>query len=183
MVTHPDPQTGSAGTRPTATQRVLVPGAQLVLIAVGLYVAVESTSLGLWTKLGPGPGLLPLILGIALAALSAVWSVQTVVEARRASESAGQHDADEADEALDRPYVLGVVGGLLVLAAVMELIGFQISMAAFLFAELMLLGRQKWWVSAPVALVGSIGVFVLFDRVLAVQLPLSSLPALSGLGL
>lgn len=180
MVTHPDPQTQSAGTRRTATQRLLVPCAQLALIAVGLYVAIESTSLGLWTKLGPGPGLLPLILGVALAGLSAVWLVQTFIENRRASESA---DQGEAGEALDRPYVIGVVGGLIVLAALMELLGFQISMAVFLFAELMLLGRQKWWVAAPVALVGSIGVFVLFDRVLAVQLPLSSLPALSGLGL
>ncbi len=180
MVTHPDPQMRSAGIRPTATQRVLVPSAQLVLIAIGLYVAVESISLGLWTKLGPGPGLLPLVLGVALAGLSAVWLIQTVVERRRSSGSAGR---GEPEETLDRPYVIGVVGGLIVLAAVMELIGFQISMAIFLFAELTLLGRQKWWVSAAVALVGSIGVFVLFDRVLAVQLPLSSLPGLSGLGL
>lgn len=143
-------------------------------------MAIESRSLGLWTRLGPGPGLLPLILGVALVCLTATWLIQTVLERRRAT---GSRSVGESDESLDRPYVLGVVGGLIALAAAMELIGFQISMAVFLFAELMLLGRQKWWVAAPVALVGSFGVFVLFDRVLAVQLPLSSLPFLSGLGL
>ncbi|WP_064281616.1 tripartite tricarboxylate transporter TctB family protein [Mycolicibacterium iranicum] len=169
-------------TSPTASppgslmQRALVPLGQFVLAAVGLYVAVESVSLGLWTTLGPGPGLLPLILGAALFVLTAIWAVQAVVERR--------HAAGEADpEPLDRTYVIGVVGGLIVLAIAMPFVGFQISMAAFLFLELLILGRQRWWIAAVVAAVGSIGVFVLFDRVLAVQLPLSSLPFLSGVGL
>ena len=159
---------------------MLTIGAQLVLIAVGAFVAFEARSLGLWTSLGPGPGLLPLILGLALIGLSLTWLVQTVVERRRTS---AVETGEGPGERLDRPYVLGIVGGLIVLASLMELLGFQISMAIFLFTELLLLGKQRWWVAASVALVASIGVFVLFDRVLAVQLPLSSLPFLSGLGL
>lgn len=159
------------------TQRALVPLGQLGLAAVGFYVAVESVSLGLWTTLGPGPGLLPLILGAALFVLTAIWAFQAVVERRRAA-------VDEAAaEPLDRTYVIGVVGGLIVLAIAMPFVGFQISMAVFLFLELLILGRQRWWIAAAVAAAGSIGVFVLFDRVLAVQLPLSSLPFLSGVGL
>ncbi|ORV82403.1 hypothetical protein AWC12_27745 [Mycolicibacterium iranicum] len=145
---------------------------------MGLYVAVESVSLGLWTTLGPGPGLLPLILGAALFMLTAIWAIQTVVERRR-----GAVDDEAAAEPLDRIYVIGVVGGLIALAIAMPFLGFQISMAVFLFAELLVLGRQRWWIAAAVAAVGSFGVFVLFDRVLAVQLPLSSLPFLSGVGL
>ncbi|MDA2892557.1 tripartite tricarboxylate transporter TctB family protein [Mycolicibacterium sp. BiH015] len=159
--------------------RAFVPLGQLALAAVGLYVAVESTSLGLWTTLGPGPGLLPLILGAALFVLTAIWAVQAVVERRRAAA-----DADSAPaEPLDRIYVVGVVGGLIVLAIAMPFVGFQISMAVFLFLELLILGRQRWWIAAAVAAAGSFGVFLLFDRVLAVQLPLSSLPFLSGVGL
>jgi putative tricarboxylic transport membrane protein len=156
--------------------RVQVPLGQFALSALGLYVAIEALSLGLWTDLGPGPGLLPLLLGIALLGLTGVWVVQTVLERRTGAD-------EPPDEPLDRSYVVGVIGGLLLLAAVMDLIGFQISMAVFLFAELIWLGRQRWWVSAAVALVGSVGTFVLFDRVLGVQLPLSSLPMLSGVGL
>jgi hypothetical protein len=151
---------------------------QLGLAALGVYVALEARSLGLWTVLGPGPGLLPLALGIALLGLTGAWVVQTVLQWRR-----GTVDDEPSGAQLDRTYVIGVVGGLLVLAALMNLLGFQIAMALFLFAELMWLGRQKWWVSVVVALVGSVGIFVLFDRVLGVQLPLSSLPVLSGVGL
>jgi len=160
-------------------QRAFVPAGQLVLAAAGLYVAVESVSLGLWTTLGPGPGLLPLILGIALIALTAVWAVQSFMERRKAAAEARERTV----EPLDRPYIIGVVGGLILLGIAMPFVGFQISMAVFLFAELLVLGRQRWWIAAPVAIVGSFGVFVLFDRVLAVQLPLSSMPFLSGLGL
>jgi putative tricarboxylic transport membrane protein len=151
---------------------------QLGLAALGVYAAVEAQSLGLWTALGPGPGLLPMVLGIALLGLTSAWVVQTVLQWRR-----GAVDDEPSGAQLDRTYVIGVVGGLILLAALMNLLGFQISMALFLFAELMWLGRQKWWVSVIAALVGSVGIFVLFDRVLGVQLPLSSLPVLSGVGL
>jgi hypothetical protein len=173
----PDAQQGESG-RTGRLARIEVPVGQLGLAALGLYVAIEARSLGLWTDLGPGPGLLPLLLGIALLGLTGVWVVQTLVQHRR-------HDTDDqrSDEPLDRTYVVGVVGGLILLAAVMDLVGFQISMALFLFAELKWLGRQRWWIAAVIALVGSVGTFVLFDRVLGVQLPLSSLPALAGVGL
>ena len=124
--------------------RAQVPLGQLGLVALGLYVTIEAQSLGLWTTLGPGPGLLPLILGIALLGLTAVWIVQTIVARRRgADEAADPH----VGERLDRPYALGIVGGLILLAALMDLLGFQISMAVFLFVELIWLGRQKWWLA------------------------------------
>lgn len=171
-----DMQQGESG-RTGRLARLQVPLGQLGLAALGVYVAVHARSLGLWTDLGPGPGLLPLMLGIALLGLTAIWVVQTLVQRRQDT------DDKRSDEPLDRTYAAGVVGGLIVLAAVMDLLGFQISMALFLFAELSWLGRQRWWVAGAIALVGSVGTFVLFDRVLGVQLPLSSLPGLSGVGL
>ena len=214
---HPDTSQAAATGSGSLIHRAEVPLGQFGLAALGLYVTIEAQSLGLWTTLGPGPGLLPLILGVALLGLTGVWVAQTVITRRRntvdnALEPDDNNDSDAGDsesvaddsdrvgddsewvvddshqvhpanEALDRTYVLGIVGGLILLAALMDLLGFQISMALFLFAELMFLGRQKWWLSAVIALVGSVGTFALFDRVLGVLLPLSSLPFLSGLGL
>ena len=221
---HPDTSQAAATGSGSLIHRAEVPLGQFGLAALGLYVTIEAQSLGLWTTLGPGPGLLPLILGVALLGLTGVWVAQTVITRRRntvddavepdddSDSDAGDsesvavdsksvaddsdqvvddsewvvddsHQVHPANEALDRTYVLGIVGGLILLAALMDLLGFQISMALFLFAELMWLGRQKWWLSAVIALVGSVGTFVLFDRVLGVLLPLSSLPVLSGLGL
>jgi hypothetical protein len=173
----PDTPLGAPVRTGDRAYRAQVALGQFGLAALGLYVSVAAQSLGLWTDLGPGPGLFPLVLGIALLVLTAMWVAQTVVQRR-----SGTAD-DQSVEKLDRPYVLGVVGGLILLAALMDLLGFQISMALFLFAELKWLGRQRWWIAAAIAFIGSIGIFVVFDRFLAVQLPLSSLPLLSGVGL
>jgi putative tricarboxylic transport membrane protein len=177
---HPETPPDASGRTGRLVRRAQVPLGQLGLAALGLYVTIEAESLGLWTDLGPGPGLLPLLLGIALLGLTAAWVVQTILARRQ---GAGEVDEHPAGERLDGPYVIGIIGGLILLAALMDLLGFQISMALFLFIELIWLGRQRWWLSAIVALVASIGTFVLFDRVLGVALPLSSLPVLSGVGL
>jgi putative tricarboxylic transport membrane protein len=176
---HPEAPPDASDKTGRLARRAQVPLGQLGLVALGLYVTIEAHSLGLWTDLGPGPGLLPLLLGIALLGLTAAWVVQTIVARRRGADEADPH----AGERLDGTYVVGIIGGLILLAALMDLLGFQISMALFLFVELMWLGRQRWWLSAAVALVASIGTFVVFDRVLGVALPLSSLPVLSGMGL
>jgi putative tricarboxylic transport membrane protein len=177
---HPETPPDTSGRTGRLARRAQVPLGQLGLAALGFYVTIEAHSLGLWTDLGPGPGLLPLLLGIALLGLTAAWVVQTIVGRRR---GADEGDGPHAGERLDGTYVVGIIGGLILLAALMDLLGFQISMALFLFVELLWLGRQRWWLSAVVALVASIGTFVVFDRVLGVALPLSSLPVLSGMGL
>jgi len=176
----PETPPDASGRTGRLVRRAQVPLGQLGLAALGLYVTIEAQSLGLWTDLGPGPGLLPLLLGIALLGLTAAWVVQTILARRRGADEADDHHAGER---LDGTYVVGIIGGLILLAALMDLLGFQISMTLFLFVELMWLGRQRWWISAVVALVASVGTFVVFDRVLGVALPLSSLPVLSGMGL
>jgi hypothetical protein len=45
------------------------------------------------------------------------------------------------------------------------------------------LGHQRWAVTIPLMLLGSFGVFALFDLLLAVPLPVASIPLLANLGL
>jgi putative tricarboxylic transport membrane protein len=160
-----------------ARGRLPVHGAQVALIALGIGVAVESVSLGLRTRLGPGPGLLPLLLGVLLVVLAAIWAVQSLLAARAATAP------DDAAEPLDLPYIAVVITSLIALAGLLDLIGFQIAMALFLLLHLRWIGRRGWLPSIGLAVAGSVGTFVLFDRVLQVPLPLSSLPLLSDWGL
>jgi putative tricarboxylic transport membrane protein len=139
--------------------------------AVGVYVLVSSVGLGLWTSLGPGPGLFPFAMGAVLAAMSAVWLLQ---ELRRPSETAA---------GVDRGLVVAVVGSLVVLAAVMDLLGFQLSMFLFLMYHLKLRGRRAWPSSLATALAGSVGAFYAFNYGLNVSLPVSAFPLLNTIGL
>jgi hypothetical protein len=139
--------------------------------AVGVYVLISSLSLGLWTSLGPGPGLFPFAMGGVLVAMSALWLVQ---ELRRPSEKA---------EGIDRGTVIAVVVSLVVLASVMDLLGFQVSMFAFLLYHLKLRGRRTWVASLIIALAGSVGAFYAFNYGLNVALPVSAFTPLNLIGL
>ena len=138
---------------------------------VGIYVLVSSVGLGLWTSLGPGPGLFPFAMGAVLAAMALVWLVQ---ELRRPSETA---------EGVDRGLVIAVVVSLVILAAVMDLLGFQLSMFLFLLYHLKLRGRRTWVSSLIIAVAGSFGAFYAFNYGLNVALPVSAFPLLNTIGL
>lgn len=139
--------------------------------AVGVYVLVSSVELGLWTSLGPGPGLFPFAMGAVLAAMAVLWLIQ---ELRRPSDRV---------EGVDRGLVLAVVVSLTVLAAVMDLLGFQLSMFLFLMYHLKLRGRRSWISSLITALAGSVGAFYAFNYGLNVTLPVSAFPLLNTIGL
>ena len=165
--------TESLMTKPESAARV----APSVLVgigafaAVGVYVLVSSIELGLWTSLGPGPGLFPFAMGAVLVAMAVLWLLQ---ELRRPSDTA---------EGVDRGLVIAVVLSLTILAAVMDLLGFQLSMFLFLMYHLKLRGHRSWISSLITALAGSVGAFYAFNYGLNVSLPVSAFPLLNTIGL
>lgn len=76
-----------------------------------------------------------------------------------------------------------VLCAILYVALTLESFGFTLSMFTMLVVVLLTLGRQKPWVTAVVAAVGSVAVYLVFTRWLQVQLPPSPIPWLSALGL
>jgi hypothetical protein len=146
--------------------------AQAVLIVISAYIFLESRSLGIWTDGGPGPGFFPLVLSIALAALSVVWFIQT------------RRDASEAkpgENHLGRQAAI-TTASLILLASLLNVLGFQLALLLFLLFHLRVMGRVRWVTSLAVAVLGSVGAFHLFNDLLMVSLPVASVPPLNWLG-
>jgi hypothetical protein len=74
------------------------------------------------------------------------------------------------------------LASLLVVAAVMNFLGFQAVMVLFLLFHLRFRGRRRWLTSIVIALAGGIGVFHLFNDLLLVPLPYATVPPLTWLG-
>jgi putative tricarboxylic transport membrane protein len=110
-------------------------------------------------------------MGAVLVAMAVLWLLQ---ELRRPSETA---------EGVDRGLVIAVVLSLTILAAVMDLLGFQLSMFLFLMYHLKLRGHRSWISSLITALAGSVGAFYAFNYGLNVSLPVSAFPLLNTIGL
>lgn len=153
-----------------------------VVVLTGAVTIIGSLPLGYWTALGPGPGFFPLWLGILLAVLGVVWAV-TEMRTWRAGAPARAADEDEEPPEYSLRTASAIVISLVVLAACLEVLGYQLSMLFFLLFHLLVLGKRGLLLSIVVALVGSFGVFMIFTLLLGVPLPASSIPLLRGWGL
>jgi len=159
---------------PTAVRSIGAWAAQAVLVVIAAYVVVSARGLGVWLPQGPGPGFFPLVLAVALIVLSVAWFVQT----RRA---AGGDPAEDGG-AFPRKRAAVTVASLVVLAAVLDFVGFQAGMLLFLLFHLRVMGRCRWLISVVIAAAGSVGGFHLFNDFLLVPLPYATVPPLTWLG-
>ena len=148
-----------------------------MLLGIAAFVMWQSWGLEYYTKLGPGPGFFPFWLGVGLAALVAVWLAQVSRPAGRPKEGAF---LPERSGLLRIGTILAALGAM---AACMDLLGFKLAMFLFLGFLLRIVGRQSWWVTAVVTLLGSVGVYHVFGRYLDVQLPAASIALLARFGL
>ncbi|MCG5217055.1 tripartite tricarboxylate transporter TctB family protein [Streptosporangium sp. KLBMP 9127] len=155
-----------------ATPARLRTATQAALVALAVYITVEALSLGLWTSFGPGPGFFPFALAVALGVLSVAWFAQS---------RAGRETA--AAERPDLRHAAVVLVSLLVLAGLLDLLGYQVSMFLFLMFHLKWRAERGWALSLVLSVAGSAGVFHGFEQGLLVQLPASAIPFLAGLGL
>ncbi|GAB3440982.1 tripartite tricarboxylate transporter TctB family protein [Actinophytocola sediminis] len=169
---------------PVASRRSRLPAVMAALVVVvGGAAAVAALNLQYWTEFGPGPGFFPLWLGVLLVVFGAIWFAtlqRGPVEPRTESapDEAPQTTGDHSPAT-----VVAIVVSLCVLAGVLEVLGYQLSMLLFLLFHLLVLGRRGVLLSSVISLAGSFGVFLIFTRLLSVSLPASSIPFLRDLGL
>jgi len=139
---------------------------------LGIFIPALITSLGysLTDALGPGPGFFPFWLSLIGIALTGAMLAQL---------ARGRIFADAAAEILpDRQAAMqagGVLVALTVAAALLEPLGFRLTMLPFIAGLLLALGTRSLLAIALTAVVGSFGVFHVFYYWLKVPLPIGAL--------
>jgi len=139
---------------------------------LGIFIPALITSLGysLTDALGPGPGFFPFWLSVIGIALTGAMLVQL---------ARGSIFADAAVEILpNRQAALqagAVLVALIVAAALLEPLGFRLTMLPFIAGLLLVLGARSLIAIALTAVVGSFGVFHVFYYWLKVPLPIGAL--------
>lgn len=134
-------------------------GAAIAPLLLGLAGAVGSIQLGLGDLRGPGPGLWPLIICLALIACSAAL----LVGGRRF------YDAERFTRRSLR--VLAAVVGISLFVAVVPYVGFEFPSVVLIFAWLRFFGGEPWWLSAVLAVALTAAFWLLFVLVLQIPLP------------
>ncbi len=124
----------------------------LFWVALGIFVSVYSYRLGIGKLLEPGPGLMPLILGVAISLLALFKLVKTLSRAGGDEKTAAPSEAETSG----RP-ILGmlftVVASLLAYALLLEPLGYLITTFLVMAFLLRAAGYKRWRRIMPYAAV------------------------------
>jgi putative tricarboxylic transport membrane protein len=146
-------------------------GRQLACLGLfGLFLATLITSLSysLTDALGPGPGFFPFWLSLIGAVLAAAIFIQDL----RSGDAAPLDFLSSRRSAWQGGAVLFA---LVAAAALMEPLGFRLTMLAFVAAVLLALGARSLTAITLTSMAGSFGVFHVFFYWLKVPLPVGAL--------
>jgi hypothetical protein len=138
----------------------------VIFLLLAAFICFEALLVPVGSVRMPGAGFFPLVLGITLGALSVVLLGMSVLG--RAGESMRVWP--------EHPEVLYLVGSVIAAVGLFERAGFVLTMALFLGVAMRVLGTRSWATVVTLALVGSIGAYVVFGRVLLIALPSGVLP-------
>ena len=135
------------------------------MLAVCLFFGWQSWQLSLSDRLGPGPGFFPFWLSVIGGALSiAIW-----VGAFRSQPEMEAEPLWPRGGGMGR--IFAILGSIAAAAALLDPLGYRITALLFLGALAPLLGARSPFAIAAVALVGSFGVYLVFNDWLDVILP------------
>jgi putative tricarboxylic transport membrane protein len=134
--------------------------AGLLLALVGLGVALGAIRLHIGTPLHPQPGFFPFLGAAALAFLAVILVVQAAL---------GRSTGTEAFGRLGPPAILVV--GMGVYVAILEPLGYVPGTILIAAIILRVLGVRSWRVLGVTSLALSVGTYLLFARLLGIDLP------------
>jgi putative tricarboxylic transport membrane protein len=142
--------------------------ASVCLLGIFLAALVTSLDYSLTDALGPGPGFFPFWLSV----IGAVLTVAILIQDARS------RDLDPSSLLPNRQAILqggGVLVALTLAAALLEPLGFRLTMLLFIASLLLALGARSPTAIVLTAAAGSFGVFHVFYYWLKVPLPIGAL--------
>jgi hypothetical protein len=138
----------------------------LLFTLLGLLITWESRKLPYWSEFGPGPGFLPLWLGICLTLLSFSLFIQSM-------KPKGKVDSEE-------PFFGGwkesrrvwlVILAYCGLGVLVRWLGFHLLSAFFVLFTMAFVERKSWWASLTAGALTALGFYVIFDVLMKSDLP------------
>ncbi len=136
----------------------------LFLIGLGIFIIQQALQLDYINEYGPGPGFLPIWIGIGFLALSS-WLMITSLLLRRTKQGVEDGTWGQTGRAL------GVWVGLAVATALLHRLGFSLSFALLTFFLVLGLDRRPLLTAASVAVGGALGFYLVFSLALGLRLP------------
>ena len=139
----------------------------MAFVALSIFTMVLSFEYPYHDKLGPGPGFFPFWMSLITGILSLALFFQTTWGRSMADVNATLLPGREGARR-----IIVIMVGLVGCLALLDPLGFRISLLLFLLFLPFGLGMRNWWVILIFALAGSFGIFHIFYYWLKTPLPI-----------
>jgi len=140
----------------------------IALATFGVYITLAAARLNYMSEEGPGPGFLPLWLGIAVCVLAACLLITNQLRRPWSQRTSPRASASEKR----------AIGGwlaLMIAIALFPLIGFTMSLVLLTIFLIAVMERRSRYVAVLIALVLGVGFHLIFVTALGLSLPQSPL--------
>jgi putative tricarboxylic transport membrane protein len=131
----------------------------VALGVLGLLVGWDASHVGGGAYARVGPATFPYVIALALVGLS-VW---TVIEAWRGKFPERDHD--------EIGPIVWIVGGLAAQLILLNTAGFAIATGLLFAATARAFGKRELWMTIPIGILLSLGIWLVFTQILRLALP------------
>jgi len=142
----------------------------IAFLGFAIFWMVESFAYPYKDRLGPGPGFFPFWLSLITGGLALALLLQTSL-----AKSSPEGSATLFPKREGAVRILVILACLIGSLALLDPLGFRLSLFLFLLFLPFALGERTWWVTLIFAAIGSFGVFHVFYYWLKVPLPVGVL--------
>ena len=143
-----------------------LPVTAVSFLLLGIAYLAASIRLPLGTKIRPGAGLFPLLVGVSLTTLSALVLISSLKQKEESSK-----DKEPFPEGEDRRRVAAMAVTLILFVILLKPLGYIVSSALLLAATFRLLGLQSWGKIIPISILTAAISYYVFDSLLGTLLP------------
>jgi putative tricarboxylic transport membrane protein len=143
-----------------------LPVISLSFLVVGGAYLIESLHLPLGPAAQPGPGLFPLLVGIAMVA----FSLRLFIQSLKTEEGPAEKE-DPFPKGKDLQRVVVIAGTLIFFAVFLNILGYGVCSAVLIGAVLRLLGLKSWAKILLISVLTAAFSYLLFASVLEAPLP------------
>jgi putative tricarboxylic transport membrane protein len=134
----------------------------IVVLAVGLLITFSASRLSYMSEFGPGPGVMPLWIGIALSACACAIIVKAVRQLKVPQGSFFQPKTRQ---------VAFILATLIAIFLLVPLTGLSVGLALFTGFTMRVTGRHGWLLCAVMAVATAFAVRIIFGHFLEIPLP------------
>lgn len=138
----------------------------LLFAATGAAIIFISVRYGIWDRITPDKGFMPLIGGLLMCLSSIAWFLQSVRCDRQRTEE--NHNNFHRNEVF---WMAAVPGICLIVFALLNVLGMHTTLAVFLLFWLRFVSKYSWKKTAVYAVIMSAAFYLIFSVGLAVPFP------------